>query len=233
MTQEELNIQAETLYDDGEYDKLISLITSLPEDKRSYNLLYMLALAYSDNTEGDDVDNQYNALKTLNKIADYGEYDLKWLYLMAKTYMAIGQEEYAIEYFNKMTKIYNKNTEIANIIDIHYFVDSCKEHLYERALTVIFVALKDASKDDTIAICNIEDNKIGILIPKFNITINIAINHLHKSGAVLEFNTIYSDGYTSTYNLDGDAQTYEKGIADAINKYVIGINQELIEHCKQ
>ena len=84
MTQKELFTKAETLYNIGEYSQIISLIQSLPEEQQTYNLLYLLALSYSYNLEGDDDDNLHHALKILKKIADQGEYDLKWLYLIGK-----------------------------------------------------------------------------------------------------------------------------------------------------
>ncbi len=99
MTQEELLTKAETLYNIGEYSQIISLIQSLPEEQQTYNLLYLLALSYSYNLEGNDDDNQHHALKILKKIADQGECDLKWLYLIGKIYFTINKEEYAIENF--------------------------------------------------------------------------------------------------------------------------------------
>ena len=215
MTQEELLTKAETLYNIGEYSQIISLIQSLPEEQQTYNLLYLLALSYSYNLEGNDDDNQHHALKILKKIADQGECDLKWLYLIGKIYFTINKEEYAIEYF-----------------DMQYFIDSCKEYLYERALAVIFITLKEASKDDKISISNIKDNNIEVFFPKYDIKLQIEINHLHRSGATLFFKIMYPDNYYQTYHIDGDANTYENGIADAINKFVCIINKDFMEHCK-
>ncbi len=159
MTQEELLTKAETLYNIGEYSQIISLIQSLPEEQQTYNLLYLLALSYSYNLEGNDDDNQHHALKILKKIADQGECDLKWLYLIGKIYFTINKEEYAIK-------------------------------------------------------------------------LQIEINHLHRSGATLFFKIMYPDNYYQTYHIDGDANTYENGIADAINKFVCIINKDFMEHCK-
>ena len=58
------------------------------------------------------------------------------------------------------------------------------------------------------------------------------INHLHRSGATLFFKIMYPDNYYQTYHIDGDANTYENGIADAINKFVCIINKDFMEHCK-
>ena len=232
MTQEELLTKAETLYNIGEYSQIISLIQSLPEEQQTYNLLYLLALSYSYNLEGNDDDNQHHALKILKKIADQGECDLKWLYLIGKIYFTINKEEYAIEYFDKIARIFKKDKEFKELINMQYFIDSCKDYLYERALAVIFITLKEASKDDKISISNIKDNNIEVFFPKYDIKLQIEINHLHRSGATLFFKIMYPDNYYQTYHIDGDANTYENGIADAINKFVCIINKDFMEHCK-
>ncbi len=224
MTQEELLTKAETLYNIGEYSQIISLIQSLPEEQQTYNLLYLLALSYSYNLEGNDDDNQHHALKILKKIADQGECDLKWLYLIGKIYFTINKEEYAIEYFDKIARIFKKDKEFKELINMQYFIDSCKEYLYERALAVIFITLKEASKDDKISISNIKDNNI-VVFPTGNWVTN-------RSGATLFFKIMYPDNYYQTYHIDGDANTYENGIADAINKFVCIINKDFMEHCK-
>lgn len=232
MTQEELVTKAETLYNIGEYSQVISMIESLPEEQKSYHLLYLLALSYSDNIEGDDDDNQHHALKILKNIADKGEYDLKWLYLIGKVYFTINQEEYAIEYFDRITRIVQKDKEMADLMNMQHFVDSCRESLYERALAVIFVVLKEASKDEKMTICNIDDNKLEIFFPKYNIHLHIAISYMHRSGARLDFEIVYPDSCTKKYCIDGDANTYENGIADALNRFTSIINNEFREHCK-
>lgn len=232
MTQEELVTQAENLYNIGEYSEVISLIQSLPKEQQTYHLLYLLALAYSYNLEGDDDDNQHSALKILKKISDQGEFDLKWLYLTGKVYFSLSQEEYAIEYFDKITRIVQKDKEIAELMYMQHFVDSCRESLFDRALAVVFVALKEASKDDKMTICNIDDNKLEILFPRYNIHLKIEISHMHRSGARLTFEIIYPDNYTKKYRIDGDSTTYENGIADAINRFAGMISLEFKEHCK-
>lgn len=232
MTQEELVTQAESLYNIGEYSEVISLIESLPEEQKTYPLLYTLALAYSDNLEGDDDDNQHSALKILKKISDQGEFDLKWLYLMGKVYFSLSQEEYAIEYFDKITRIVQKDKEIASLMNMQHFVDSCRESLFDRALAVVFVVLKEASKDDKLTICNIDDNKLELLFPRYNINLKMEISHMHRSGARLTFEIIYPDGCTKKYCIDGDSTTYENGIADALNRFAGKISLEFKEHCK-
>lgn len=232
MTNEELVAQAESLYNNGEYNQVISLIQSLPKQQQTYPLLYLLALAYSDNIDGDDEENKRQALKILKQISDNGEYDIKWLYLIGKTYFETNQEEYAIEYFNRINRIYQKDKEIAAFMNVQHFIESCNEVLYERALAVIFVTLKEASKDDNITINNISDNKLDIFFPKYSIKLNIEICNLHRSGAKLLFEIIYPDNYTQKYDIDGDANTYENGIADALNKFVHIINHEFSKHCK-
>ena len=125
-----------------------------------------------------------------------------------------------------------KDKEFKELINMQYFIDSCKEYLYERALAVIFITLKEASKDDKISISNIKDNNIEVFFPKYDIKLQIEINHLHRSGATLFFKIMYPDNYYQTYHIDGDANTYENGIADAINKFVCIINKDFMEHCK-
>lgn len=232
MTNEELVAKTESLYDNGEYNQVISLIQSLPKEQQTYPLLFMLALAYSDNIDGDDEENKRQALKILKQISDSGEYDIKWLYLIGKTYFETNQEEYAIEYFNRINRIYQKDKEIASLMDVQHFIESCNEVLYERALAVIFITLKEASKDDNITINNISENKLAIFFPKYNIKLNMEIYNLHRSGAKLLFEIIYPDNYTQKYDIDGDANTYENGISDALNKFVNIINHEFSKHCK-
>ena len=232
MTNEELVAKTESLYDNGEYNQVISLIQSLPKEQQTYPLLFMLALAYSDNIDGDDEENKRQALKILKQISDSGEYDIKWLYLIGKTYFETNQEEYAIEYFNRINRIYQKDKEIASLMNVQHFIESCNEVLYERALAVIFITLKEASKDDNITINNISENKLAIFFPKYNIKLNMEIYNLHRSGAKLLFEIIYSDNYTQKYDIDGDANTYENGISDALNKFVNIINHEFSKHCK-
>ena len=232
MTQEELVTQAESLYNIGEYSEVISLIQSLPEEQQTYHMLYLLALAYSDNLDGDDDDNQHSALKILKKISDQGEFDLKWLYLTGKVYFSLSQEEYAIEYFDKITRIVQKDTDIAESMYMQHFVDSCREPLFDRALAVIFVVLKEASKDDKMTICNIDDNKLELFFPRYNIHLKMEISHLHRSGARLTFEIIYPDDCIKNYRIDGDSTTYENGIAVALNRFAGIINKEFREHCK-
>ncbi|HIZ88720.1 MAG: tetratricopeptide repeat protein [Mucispirillum sp.] len=232
MTNEELVAKTESLYDNGEYNQIISLIQSLPKEQQTYPLLFMLALAYSDNIDGDDEENKRQALKILKQISDSGEYDIKWLYLIGKTYFETNQEEYAIEYFNRINRIYQKDKEIASLMNVQHFIESCNEVLYERALAVIFITLKEASKDDNITINNISENKLAIFFPKYNIKLNMEIYNLHRSGAKLLFEIIYPDNYTQKYDIDGDANTYENGISDALNKFVNIINHEFSKHCK-
>lgn len=232
MTNEELVAKTESLYDNGEYNQIISLIQSLPKEQQTYPLLFMLALAYSDNIDGDDEENKRQALKILKQISDSGEYDIKWLYLIGKTYFETNQEEYAIEYFNRINRIYQKDKEIASLMNVQHFIESCNEVLYERAFAVIFITLKEASKDDNITINNISENKLAIFFPKYNIKLNMEIYNLHRSGAKLLFEIIYPDNYTQKYDIDGDANTYENGISDALNKFVNIINHEFSKHCK-
>ena len=232
MTQEELVTQAESLYNIGEYSEVISLIQSLPEEQQTYHMLYLLALAYSDNLDGDDDDNQHSALEILKKISDQGEFDLKWLYLTGKVYFSLSQEEYAIEYFDKITRIVQKDKDIAESMYMQHFVDSCRESLFDRALAVIFVVLKEASKDDKMTICNIDDNKLELFFPRYNIHLKMEISHLHRSGARLTFEIIYPDDCIKNYRIDGDSTTYENGIADALNRFASIINKEFREHCK-
>ena len=232
MTNEELVAKTESLYDNGEYNQVISLIQSLPKEQQTYPLLFMLALAYSDNIDGDDEENKRQALKILKQISDSGEYDIKWLYLIGKTYFETNQEEYAIEYFKSINRIYKKEKEIASLMNVQHFIESCNEVLYERALAVIFITLKEASKDDNITINNISENKLAIFFPKYNIKLNMEIYNLHRSGAKLLFEIIYPDNYTQKYDIDGDANTYENIISDALNKFVNIINHELSKHCK-
>lgn len=232
MTQEELVTKAESLYNIGECSKVISLIQSLPEEQKTYNLLYLLALSYSDNPEGNDDDNQHRALKILEKISDQGEFDLNWLYLTGKVYFTMSQEEYAIEYFDKITKVVKNDKEIAELMNMQHFVDSCIESLFHRALAVIFVRLKEASKDEKITICNIEDNKLEFLFPKYNIHLKIEISHMHRSGARLTFEIMCPDNSTKKYRIDGDSTTYENGIADAVNRFAEAVSLEFKEHCK-
>lgn len=225
MTSEELAAKAGDLYNAGEYSEVISLIESVPQEERTYQLQYMLASAYSDDIESDD-NNQLKALKILKQISYQGMYDLKWLYLIGKTYFAINQEEYAIEYFDKITRIIEQDKDIADLLNMRHFVDNCKETLYERALAVIFIVLKNAIKKDKLLICNIEDNKIGVLFPKHNIQVNIEINNLRRSGANLAFEVIYPDNTSQKFNIDGDAHIYEHGIAEALNEFVPAIEDK-------
>lgn len=232
MTQEELVTKAESLYNIGECSEVISLIQSLPEEQKTYKLLYLLALSYSDNLEGDDDDNQHRALKILEKISDQGEFDLNWLYLTGKVYFTISQEEYAIEYFDKITKVVKNDREIAELMNMQHFVDNCRESLFHRALAVMFVSLKEASKDEKITICNIENDELEFLFPKYNIHLKIEISHMHRSGARLTFEVIFPDNSIKKYRIDGDSTTYENGIADAINRFSEAINPDLKELCK-
>ena len=91
---------------------------------------------------------------------------------------------------------------------------------------------KEASKDDNITINSISDNKLAIFFPKYNIKLNMEIYNLHRSGAKLLFEIIYPDNYTQKYDIDGDANTYENGISDALNRFVNIINHEFSKHCK-
>lgn len=225
MTNEELIAKVEELYNTGEYSEAIALIESVPQEQRTYQLQYILASAYSDDIESDD-NNQLKALKILKQISYQGIYDLKWLYLIAKTYFFINQEEYAIEYFDKLMRIVQQDKDIANLLNMNHFVDRCKETLYERALAVVFVAFKNTLKDDKMLICDINNNKIGMLFPKYDIQVNMEICHLRRSGATISFEVVYSDNSSKKYKIDGDAQTYEYGIAEALHEFVNIIEKE-------
>ncbi len=233
MTNEELVTNAEALYNEGEYNKVISLIKSIPQEQLTYQLQYLLALSYSDDIESDNIDDNYrNALKILKSISDDGEYDMQWLYLTGKIYFMINQEEYAIEYFDKITRMFKNDKEFADLMNMQHFIKSCKEALYERALAVVFIVLKNASKDSKMAVCNIDDNKLELFFPKYSINLTILIDNLRKSGAKLIFEIVYPDSYSQKYTIDGDADTYEDGIADALNRFVNMIKNTVKDHCK-
>lgn len=236
MTNQELSSKIDTLYNNGKYEEIISIVENLPAKEQDYHLLFVLAAAYSDLSYlGDDDFNTYHhkAIKILKQIADQGEHDLKWLYLMGRTYFNANFEEYAIEYFEKITRICKKDPELSDFMNVSYFIEKCKEYLYERTLAVIFVNLENASKDRHIKLESIVDNQIVMIFPKYNISIKIIITDMRRSGACLDFSISYCDNAKEHYNFEGYGHTYENGITDALNSFITEVNNNIEKHCKK
>lgn len=236
MTNQELSAKIDALYDDGKYEEVVSIVENLPEKEQNYHLLFVLAAAYSDLSDlGDDDCNTYHhkAIKILQQIADQGAHDLKWLYLTGRTYFNANCEEYAIEYFEKINRIRQKDPEVADVIDITHFLNKCKEYLYERALAVIFINLESASKDKSIQLESIIDNKIVMVFPKYNIHITITISDMRRSGACLDFDITYCDNTKAHYRFEGYGHTYENGVTDALNSFITEVNNNIEKHCKK
>lgn len=235
MINEELNTKIDALYETGKYEEIISIVESLPEDEQTYHLLFVLAASYIDLSDLCDDDfhtYHYKAIKILQKIADIGEHDLKWLYLIGRTYFNANFEEYAIEYFEKINRICKKDPDLNTFMNINHFEDKCREYLYERILAVVFVILEAASKDKTIRLEHMEDNKLNFSFPKYGIKINIASTNLRRSGACIDFTISYPDNITESYTFEGYGHTFENGITDAVNRFVSEVNHNLDKHIK-
>lgn len=235
MYNQELCDKVDALYESGEYEAVVSLVENLPDNEKSYHLLYVLAASYSDLSGlGDDDDNTYHykAIKILKQIADQGEHDLNWLYLIGRTYFNANFEEYAIEYFEKINRICQKDPDLSIFMNLEHFENKCRECLYERALAVIFVTLENASKDKDLSVESILDNDIKLFFPKYNIRVIIDIFELRRSGACLHFKITYPDNAVEEYKIDGYGHTYENGITDALNRFITAVNSNLKQHCK-
>ncbi len=226
MSNEAILTKVNNLFEEGQFSEVISIIESLPEEEKCYQMLFILASAYSELSDYEDEDRLYQqkAIKILNSIAMDGERDIKWLYLMGRIYFNSSLEEYAIEYFEKINRICSKDTDIAEYFNFQHFVNYCKECLHDRALAVIYTTFEEASKDKALEMQNIHDNHMELIFPKYNITICINISNLQRNGAKLEFETFLPDNKKDICIVEGCSHTYEKGITDALNKYILHFN---------
>lgn len=236
MTNQELCDKIDALYDAGEFEEIISIVENLPEKEQTYHILFVLAAAYSDLSDlGNDDFNTYHykAIKILKKIADQGENDLNWLYLIGRTYFNANFEEYAIEYFEKINRICKKDPDLDTYMNLSHFVEKCQKYLYERTLTVVVVTLENAAKDKDLTVESIQGNQINLFFPKYNIKLNIAISDLRRSGACLEYTISYPDNAVEHYQFEGYGHTFENGITDALNRFITEVNNNLAKHYKK
>lgn len=235
MTNQELNNKVDELYNECKYEEIIPLLENLPENEQTYHLMFMLAASYSylSDLSDDDYNTYYHkAIKILMKISDQGENDIKWLYIMGRTYFNAGVEECAIEYFEKINHICEKTFELDNFMNLAHFIEKCKECLYERTLAVVFVTLEGASHDKDLTVELVDGNKIKLYFPKYNIRVFITINELRRSGAKLDFNIYYPDNAEEVFSFEGFGHTFENGITDALNRFIAEVNNNLKLHYK-
>ncbi len=227
MSSEELLTKVNNLFEEGNYNDVIAIVEALPESEKTYQLLFLLASSYSELSDFEDEDRYYQqkTLKILDSIALQGEHDLKWLYMMGRTYFNASAEEYAIEYFNKIHRICSKDSELPETINLQHFVNYCKECLYDRALAVIFTNFEEATHDKELTLSNIHDNHVELFFPKYNVKILIDIFELQRSGARLEFETILPDNVIDKFSTEGFGHTYEHGITNAVYKYITHFNE--------
>lgn len=236
MTNQELCAKIDALYDAGEFEEIVSIVENLPEKEQTYHILFVLAAAYSDLSDlGDDDFNTYHykAIKILKKIADQGENDLKWLYLIGRTYFNANFEEYAIEYFEKINRICKKDPDLDTYMNLNHYVEKCQEYLYERTLAVVFVTLESAANDKELTVQSIQGNQINLFFPKYDIKLNIAVTDLRRSGACLDFTIEYPDNSKEQYKFEGYGHTFENGITDALNRFITEVNNNLVKHYKK
>lgn len=234
MSDMKLLAQINNLFNEGDFEEVVSIVESLPEEKKDYHLLFLLASAYSELSDYYDDEHEYNhkTLKILQKIQDQGENDIRWLYLIGRTYFNSTLEEYAIEYFEKVNRICKKDNDISEYVNLQHFVNYCKECLHDRALAMIFTTLEEASKDKDLSIENIHDNHVEVIFPKYKTKVLIDIFDLRRNGARVEFKTILPDNKTDKFSVEGNGHTYENGITDALNRYISHYNEHFRQFLK-
>jgi|GEM_PF-1747948 len=96
------NINLDSLsqwHNDGEYEKIIELIKSLPEEELNYDLISQLARAYN------NVENYKEAISLLTTIKEEGNKDALWHFRMGYAYYYLDNLEEAKESFELSQKI--------------------------------------------------------------------------------------------------------------------------------
>ncbi|KLI14132.1 hypothetical protein SU46_11670 [Brachyspira hyodysenteriae] len=96
------------LHEDDEHEKIIEIITSIPEDERDIELFSLLARAYN-NTENYD-----KALDNLMYIREEGIDDALWNYRVGYAYYYKGDKENAEMYFKKAYDLNNEDADAYN-----------------------------------------------------------------------------------------------------------------------
>ena len=96
------------LHEDNEHEKIIDIITEIPEDERSAELFSLLARAYN------NIEKYDKALDNLMYIREEGIDDALWNYRVGYAYYYKGDKENAEMYFKKAYDLNNDDTDAYN-----------------------------------------------------------------------------------------------------------------------
>lgn len=214
--------EIKTLYDEGRNEEIIRIIEALPDEDKEYNLLIMLARAYYDITS--DTDNVYleKALNILKSIRKDGESDLAWLYLIAKTYFNLNQEETAIEYFEYIHRLECKDRDLPDNIFASHFIKSCRKYMRKKAMDVIRKNLCDYFGDIT----ECDDENISIKLKSDHLSLCITIEKIRKNEFEGLFVTESDSGETYSEKINGCGCALDSAVKDAIYKYILFIGDK-------
>lgn len=99
MNEKELLKKIDQWLDEGECQKVIDNVLKVPEEKRDYEMLGFLAVAYNNVEEYD------KAIEVLMSIKEEGKNDHKWHYRIGYAYLRLEKIEEAIKCFQKSVLI--------------------------------------------------------------------------------------------------------------------------------
>lgn len=222
----DLKDKINSLCSENKYQEAITLIESLPEEEQTYNLKLKLASLYYDISEEDDTEQLTKALKVLQSISNQGETDISWLYLTAKIYFHLNMEEIALEYFERLDRIFQKDNEIHSDLFVKHFITSCKEYIQNKTIHVIQNVFNNICDGD-VHIGDTNGNVIFLHIPECNINIKVTMLELHKNECKLEFDT------TSPIEVKEIVQGYghslENAVYIAVSNFISTMNKKLNE----
>ena len=227
MTQELIN-SINTLLEENKFDEIISLIEKLPEKEKNYQAKLFLANAYYDIADDfDDYDNSKNLEKILQillSVSDEGESDIRWLNLIAKTYYNLNKEEVALEYFERVKRICQKDPEIADNLFVEQFIDSCNNYIKEKAIHIIQNAFSNFYTGKELNfIHNKEEKDLQIEVLGKSTNYHIIIKLIYKNHCKIEYNYKHLST-TDTKNIAGYGNNIENAVLDSVYKYMDAIN---------
>ena len=211
------------LYNEEKHEEIIKLIEALPEDEKEYNILIMLAKAYYDIMDDDDTAHFEKTLSILKSISDDGESDLVWMYLIAKTYFNLNQEEIALEYFERIYNIINKDSDDIPVdVAVGLFIDSCRECIHTRAVNTFQSVLQYFLRDQNCNCEKIEDNDdcSCFVINKLKTTIYIDFECLQKNICTIKVKTIIDNRTIDWETFECYCKTLENAVVSATAEYL-------------
>lgn len=227
MTQEFID-NINKLLEEYKFKEIIDLIEQLPDKEKNYQAKLYLANAYYDKIDDsldlEEDNNLDKILQILLSVSDEGEQDLRWLNLMGKTYYNLNKEDIAIEYFERIKRICQKDPEIAENLFVDKFIDSCNEYIEEKAINTIEKAFHNFySGKELYFSVNKKEKDLKIDVVGSSTTYNIVIKLIYKNHCKIEY-TYRHNNSVDTKNISGFGNNIENAVLDSVYRYLDSMN---------